>query len=84
MSIERNRARIILRSTVYDGIGFSEVQKGGWDYSYGRAKLNGEFLDKFTDEEKTFIIPNERIFGDKFFILSKEEIDKYLDYTGEA
>lgn len=81
VEVERNRARLILRSTIYDGIGFSEVKKGGWDYSYGRTKLNGEFLEKFTEEEKNFIIPNEKIFGDKFFLLSKEEIDKYLDYN---
>jgi hypothetical protein len=81
VEIERNRARLILRGTVYDGIGFSEAKKGGWDNSYGRKKLNGEFLNKFSDEEKSFIIPNEKIFGDKFFILSKEEIDQYLDYN---
>ena len=78
VEIEKNRARLILRGTVYDGIGFSEAKNGGWDNSYGRKKLNGEFLDRFTPEEKNFIIPNDKSFGDRFTILSKQELDLYL------
>lgn len=79
VEIERNRARLILRGTVYDAIGFCPRKNGGWENSYGREKLNGEFLNKFTDEEKSFIIPNDKTFGDKFTILGKEDIDTYLD-----
>ena len=83
VEIEKNRARLILRGTVYDGIGFSEAKKGGWDNSYGRKKLNGEFLDRFTPEEKNFIIPNDKSFGDRFTILSKQDLD-YLRYCLHA
>ena len=80
MEIQKDRAFLILRGTVYDGIGFCDSKNCTWEKSYGREKLNGEFLERFTDEEKALIIPNEKSFGDKFTILGKSEIDAYLDF----
>ena len=80
MEIRKDRAFLILRGTVYDGIGFCDSNNCTWEKSYGREKLNGEFLERFTDKEKSLIIPNEKSFGDKFTILGKSEIDAYLDF----
>ena len=70
-------AKDIIDWECYDYSHKLPISEHPWKKSYIRSYLNTELFDMFTDEEKTAILQINR-YHDNMFLLTAEEIEKYV------
>lgn len=75
----------------------AKISEGEWEDNYIRQYLNNDFYNSFTDSEKSMIllthnnnevittqgISNSTPTDDKVFLLTNEELEKYLSFNDE-
>lgn len=75
----------------------AKISEGEWEDNYIRQYLNNDFYNSFTDSEKAMIllthnnnevittqgISNSTPTDDKVFLLTNEELEKYLSFNDE-
>ncbi|MCL2768123.1 MAG: DUF6273 domain-containing protein [Synergistaceae bacterium] len=99
LDMQGSRALIIMEDMIERRPYCVNVQSANltWETSNLREYLNGEFLQRFTEEEQGRIAesiintPDNLWYGtkggndttDKVFLLSLEELDKYFDNSGD-